>query len=91
MTPRHNNEDVKRLHEKAVIPLTALSIREKGRIVYLQTKGRKEMQKLMSIGMLPGMGIVVSQKFPSYVVTLGQSQFAIDKELAAAVFVQKVK
>jgi len=48
-----------------IAPLIDMGIREKGRVVYLQTKGRKEMQKLMSIGILPGMGIVVLQKFPS--------------------------
>lgn len=91
MIAPHNNEKADRRHAKGIVPVTELGLREKGRIVYLQAKDRKEMQKLMSIGILPGMAVVLQQKFPSYVIALGQSQFAVDKGLASAIFVEKTK
>lgn len=91
MIVKQDNQDDARRHTQGIFSLTELGLKEKGRIVYLQTKDRKEMQKLMSIGILPGMVVVVPQKFPSYVITLGHSQFAIDKQLAAAIYVEKIK
>jgi Fe2+ transport system protein FeoA len=66
-------------------------IGDKGRIAYLQTKDSVQMQKLMNIGVIPGMSIDLLQKFPSYIVSLGQAQFAIDKELASVVYVRLTK
>ncbi len=76
---------------KFIAVLTELDAKEKGRIAYLQTKDNSQMQKLMSIGVLPGMDVSLLQKFPSYVISLGQSQFAIDKELASTIYVRLTK
>jgi Fe2+ transport system protein FeoA len=75
---------------KNIFPLSELAAGEKGRVVYLQTKEKLQIQKLMSIGILPGIVLSVMQRFPAYVIGLGQSQFAIDKKLASAVFVEKM-
>lgn len=74
-----------------VARLSDLSVKDKGQIAYLQTKDASQMQKLISIGVLPGISITLQQKFPSYVFQLGQSQFAIDKELASAIYVRLTK
>jgi len=76
---------------KFIASLTELEAKEKGRIAYLQAKDNSQMQKLMSIGVLPGMAVSLLQKFPSYVISLGQSQFAIDKELASTIYVRLTK
>src|SRR3989338_6962560 len=52
---------------KFVAPLADLEAKDKGHISYLQTKDRSQMQKLISIGAIPGVSIVLLQKFPSYV------------------------
>ncbi|MDD2752060.1 MAG: ferrous iron transport protein A [Candidatus Omnitrophica bacterium] len=74
-------------HEE-IIRLVELKIKKKGKVAYLRAKDRHQMQKLISIGVLPGASIVLLQKFPSYVFELGHSQFAVDKELAQAIFVK---
>lgn len=76
---------------KVISSLTELEVKDRGLIAYLQAKDKSQMQKLISIGVLPGMSINLQQKFPSYVIALGQSQFAIDKELASAIFVRLTK
>lgn len=76
---------------KFVAALTELEPKDKGSIAYLHTKDTANMQKLMSIGVIPGVSLVLLQKFPSYVFKIGESQFAIDKELAQSVYVRLIK
>lgn len=76
---------------KVVAPLPELGPKDKGRIAYLQAKDTTQMQKLMSIGAIPGASIALIQKFPSYVFQIGQSQFAVDRELACAIYVRLEK
>ncbi|MCM8797532.1 MAG: metal-dependent transcriptional regulator [Candidatus Omnitrophica bacterium] len=76
---------------KIISSLTDLETKEKGQIAYLETKNASQMQKLISIGAIPGVPIVLVQKFPSYVFKIGHSQFAIDKELASSIYVRLTK
>lgn len=73
---------------KIVAPLVELQVKDRGAIAYLQTKDTAKMQKLISIGAIPGVPLSLIQKFPSYVFQIGQSQFAIDKELASSIYVR---
>ena len=76
---------------KFLAPLSDLEVKDKGKIAYLQAKDRSQMQKLINIGAMPGVSIVLLQKFPSYVFQIGQSQFAVDKELASSIYVRLTK
>ncbi|MDD4878988.1 MAG: FeoA family protein [Candidatus Omnitrophica bacterium] len=73
---------------RPAVALTTLGSGGKGNIAYLQTKNKAQMQKLLSIGAIPGVHITLMQKFPSYVFKIGHSQFAVDKELAQGIFVR---
>lgn len=79
--------DLKRMPKKMNMPLTELSTREKAKITYLQTTNQSMLQKIIAMGALPKTEITLLQKFPSYVFRVGRSQFAIDKELAACIYV----
>lgn len=76
---------------KIVASLVELGVKDKGQIAYLHTKDTPQMQKLISIGATPGLSLTLIQKFPSYVFQIGQSQFAIDKELASSIYVRLTK
>lgn len=76
---------------RIIAPLSELEVKDKGHIGYLQARDPSQMQKLLSIGAIPGVSIVLLQKFPSYVFQIGQSQFAIDKELAQRIYVRLSK
>ncbi len=69
-------------------PLTRLNTGQIGKVVYLYTTNRDKLQKIMAMGILPGMAITLLQKFPSFVLQIGNSQFAVDKELAEIIFVE---
>jgi DtxR family Mn-dependent transcriptional regulator len=72
-----------------VVPLTELTPNEEGEIAYIQTEDNKKMQKLMAMGVLPGNRIRLLQAFPSYIFSVGYSEFAIDTNMAREIFVRK--
>lgn len=74
--------------DKVISSFDKLEVNRKGKVAYIHTKDHKKLQKLMAMGVLPGMPIALIQKFPSYVFQIGQSQFAIDKALAECIFVR---
>lgn len=76
---------------KFFAPLSELDVKDKGKIAYLTAKDAAQMQKLISIGAIPGSSITLMQKFPSYVFQIGHAQFAIDKGLAQAIYVRLSK
>lgn len=73
---------------KFMSPLSEMKVKDKGKIAYLQAKESHKMQKLISIGAIPGTTITLIQRFPSYVFQIGQSHFAVDKELASSIYVR---
>lgn len=73
---------------KVISSLVNLQVNQKGKVAYIHTKDHKKLQKLMAMGVLPGMPIASIQKFPSFVFQIGQSQFAVDKALAECIFVR---
>jgi DtxR family transcriptional regulator, Mn-dependent transcriptional regulator len=71
-----------------VRPLKDMEAKDQGTIAYLVTNDEGRLHKLMAMGALPGLRVSMIQKFPSYVFQIGQSQFAIEKELAEGVYVR---
>lgn len=72
-----------------VVALTELKAGEKGEIAYLSTTDPKKMQKLMSMGVLPGNTLHLGRTFPTYIFKVGNSEFAVDQEMAREIFVRK--
>jgi DtxR family Mn-dependent transcriptional regulator len=58
-----------------------------GTVAYLQTADQQETQKLMALGVLPGVEIRVLRRSPCYVFQVGYSQFAIDAALAGKILI----
>ena len=73
---------------KVVSSVVNLKTNQKGKVAYIHTQDNHKLQKLMAMGILPGASLTLIQNFPSYVLQVRQSQFAIDKELAECVFVR---
>lgn len=81
-------KEAKKKPEIIVASLSRLEAKDRGKIAYIHTKDKSKLQKLMAMGALPGVTINLIQKFPSYVFQIGQSQFAVDKELAEDIYVR---
>ena len=56
-------------------------------VVDVDTRNASFWRKIMAMGVFPGTRLTVTQTFPSIVFQLGQSQFAIDKDLARQITV----
>lgn len=77
--------------QKVVAPLSQLAQGQKGKVAYIYAPESSKLQKLMAMGILPGVSIILIQSFPSYVFQAGQTQFAVDKEIADAIYVRLVR
>jgi len=73
---------------RVVCPLKDLDVKDRGTIAYLATNDEGRLHKLMALGALPGLRVTMIQRFPSHVFQVGQSQFAIDKEMAEGIYVR---
>ena len=73
---------------RLVAPLCELRSGQQGKIAYLHTHQQQHLQKLMAMGVLPGVPLQVKSTFPSIVFEAGYSQFAVDEEIAADIFVR---
>ncbi len=77
--------------QKLVSPLSQLAQGQKGKVAYIYAPESSKLQKLMAMGLLPGAPINLVQSFPSYVFQIRQTQFAVDKEIADAIYVRLVE
>jgi len=72
---------------REVGPLAEGNPGQEGIVAYLSTRSRRDIQKLMAMGILPGSRISLIRRFPSYVFQVGYSQFTVDESLASVIFV----
>jgi DtxR family Mn-dependent transcriptional regulator len=81
--------DRKRTATPAVLSLDQLRSGQSGRILYVETTDHARLDKLTTFGMLPGTLVRVHQRQPSFVVIVGETQLAIDREIAQNIHVVK--
>lgn len=83
-------EDKVRRAAPAIQSLAQLRSGESGRILYLETTDHARLDRLTAFGMLPGSVVRVHQRQPSFVVILGETQLALDREIARNIHVIKM-
>ena len=74
--------------DRLILPLSELREGQRGRIAYIHAHDHSHLQKLMAMGVLPGVPISLLRRFPSFVFELGYSQFAVDEAIAADIQVR---
>lgn len=79
-----SRESVARL----IAPLCELKPGQSGKIAYIQMLNPNRLQKLMAMGVLPGVPVTVNRNYPTFVFEAGYSQFAVDEEIAADIYVR---
>ena len=75
---------------QTVIGLSEMRPGQRGTITHIRSDDPKKMNKLMAMGVLPGTAIELLRRTPSFVFQVGYSQFAVDEEVASAVFVRQM-
>jgi DtxR family Mn-dependent transcriptional regulator len=78
----------KKITERIVSSLSELKKGQYGKIVYILTKNHKNLQKLLGMGVLPGMTVEIIQRYPSHVFQIGQTQIAVDTDIANDIYVR---
>lgn len=74
--------------ERLIAPLKELKHGQEGRIAYIQMNNPQHLQKLMAMGVLPGVSLKIKENYPSYVFEAGYSQFAVDETIASDIYVR---
>ena len=74
--------------EQLIRPLQELPAGRSGEIAYIQMNHPSRLQKLMAMGVLPGVPVSLLRHSPSIVFEAGYSQFAVDREIAADIYVR---
>lgn len=73
---------------RLIAPLSELEEGQAGEVAYIQMSNAGRLQKLIAMGVLPGGKIKLQRRSPSFVFECGYSQFAVDEEIAADVYVR---
>ncbi|OHB87022.1 MAG: hypothetical protein A3D13_03780 [Planctomycetes bacterium RIFCSPHIGHO2_02_FULL_40_12] len=71
-------------------PLSEIRSGEKVKVVYVTTKSHASLDRLSAIGVIPGLKLTIHQKHPSIIIQYGETQLALDKDVAENIFVRKV-
>lgn len=67
--------------------LCSMEPKKTGKISHLETKDPGILQKLMSMGILPGMPVTLLRRSPSYLFEVDQTRYAVDSEIANHIYV----
>ncbi len=73
-----------------VLPLTELGVGELCRIVFMAPGGHGSLERIATMGILPGADVRLHQKRPSMILDIGHTTLAIDSEIAAAIYVKRL-
>jgi len=73
-----------------VIPLKDLTVGSNAKIVFITTPYHQRLNRLVNLGVVPGGKIQLHQKRPSYLLRLGQTEVAIDEQIAGEIYVRKI-
>ncbi|MBI5285985.1 MAG: metal-dependent transcriptional regulator [Deltaproteobacteria bacterium] len=79
-----------RLDVKPLVqPLADIQVGEKGRIVFIIPSSHPRLDRLGSLGVVPGSIVRLHQRQPSFVIEIGETTLAIDPEIAKEIYVKK--
>jgi len=73
-----------------VVRISELSPGDVGKIVFISSKRTRRLDRLSAMGIIPGTLLKLHQRKPSFIVDLGETQLAIDQEIASEIYVKKM-
>ena len=79
-------QDVRQL----VIPLSDLPLGADARIVYIRPSHHHRLDRLAAFGVVPDSTLQLHQRLPSYVVKIGETDLALEQDVAQEIFVRSL-
>jgi DtxR family Mn-dependent transcriptional regulator len=74
-----------------VRPLSMLQPGESGEIAFLTPRFHRRLDRLSSFGILPGSRLSLHQKTPTYVVRVGETELALEADIASEIYLRSVR
>lgn len=71
-----------------IASLSTVEPGSKGKIAYLALQHHPDLHRLLSLGLIPGTVFSLHQTFPTYVLEVGETTLALEKEIAEKIFVR---
>ena len=71
-----------------VMRLSRLAVGQQARVAFLTPSFHKRFDRLAAFGMNPGAELALHQRKPAYLVRLGETELALDSEIAEEIFVR---
>jgi len=72
-----------------VTRLSEAALGEDVRIVFITPKSRKRLERLSSLGIVPGSRLRLLQRNPSYVLQIGETTVAVDRDITDEIYVKR--
>jgi DtxR family Mn-dependent transcriptional regulator len=72
-----------------VMQLKEMEVGSKGRIVFIRPSESSRLERLASMGIVPGSLIRLKQKRPSFVLEIDETTLAVDKLIAEEIYVKE--
>lgn len=72
-----------------VTRLSDAGLGEGVRIVFITPKSRKRLEKLSTLGIVPGSRLRLLQRNPSYVLQIGETTIAVDSDITNEIYVKR--
>lgn len=79
----------KKMLRPLVLSLLELTPGEEAKVAYITTEHHPRLDRLSSMGLLPGTAIRVHQKQPTLVIQMGETQLALDEDIARDIYVRR--
>ena len=72
-----------------VTRLSDATLGEIFRIVFITPRSRKRLEKLSALGIVPGSRLRLLQRTPSFVLQIGETTVAVDRDITDEIFVKR--
>ncbi|MBI5810126.1 MAG: metal-dependent transcriptional regulator, partial [Deltaproteobacteria bacterium] len=72
-----------------VLPLSEVEIGENCRIAFMVSKSHSRLDRLSTLGIVPGSIVRVHQKRPAFVIQLGETTMALDPDIIREIYVRR--
>ncbi|WP_456474407.1 metal-dependent transcriptional regulator [Candidatus Pyrohabitans sp.] len=73
-----------------VLPLPELEVGMQAKIVFIAPRSHVTLDRLGSLGIIPGSILKLHQKKPTFVIRIGETDLAIDEEVARQIYVKRM-
>ncbi len=77
--------------EPLIQRLSDLGVGQRGRITLMAPKSHSGLDRLGSYGVVPGAEVKLHQRFPSFVIQVGETSVALDRDIADEILVRRLQ